>query len=162
MSSVRIREPAPLEGKNMAHKKLKHDDAGLLFAWLSTWALLLSVMACPAEAAVQPTSPSVLTVLPAPYEGLRRTMVCETNSGPTEWRTDGKNLYMEGSILEPSGVIDVWQITVNKNPVALVFFVSFIDLTGETNEVKVAIDFEHGLVEVLDEYNRVMDTFVCK
>ena len=124
-------------------------------------AAALLVTAKLAGASVQPPT-SVLTVLPAPYEGQRRTMVCETHSGPIEWRTDGKNLYMSGAILEPSSVIATWQITVSQNPTALVFFVSFIDLTGKTSETKIAVDFEHGLVEVLDEYNRIMDTFICK
>lgn len=143
---------------------MKHNYAGLLFTWLFTWAFLLAVLVLGARSATADmwkVNANAFYAYPPAFTGTERTMVCETNAVPITWRTDGENIFMDGPMLSPASGIGVYEITVGKNPLSLVFFVSFIDLITD-DETRIAIDFELGIVETLDMYDKVVNTFSCK
>ena len=103
---------------------------------------------------------NALNVYPR-YDGIERTMVCQTTSETVSWRTDGARLFMDGQLLRPETQIGPWVIEIGKNPLANVFFVSFVNYASN-EEIKIVIDFELGLVEALDEADVVQATFTCK
>jgi len=126
-------------------------------AWMIVAELLVTAKL---SAAATPATTNALHVYPR-YDGIERSMVCQTSTETVEGRTDGSRLFMDGQILQPEVQIGPWIIEIGKNPLANVFFVSFVNYASN-EEIKIVIDFELGLVEALDEADKVQASFACK